>query len=38
VELSFADTVERRSSQLHLQRMLARGEAAEIETGLFQRT
>lgn len=37
VELSFADTVERRSSQLHLRRMLARGEAAEIETGLFQR-
>lgn len=37
VELGFADTVERRSSSLHLQRMFARGEAAVIETGLFQR-
>lgn len=38
VQLSFADTVERRSSSLHLQRMFARGEANETEPGLFQRT
>ena len=38
VELSIADTVERRSSTLHLQRMLTRGEAAELEPGTYQRT
>ncbi|MGH9269779.1 MAG: MBL fold metallo-hydrolase [Ilumatobacteraceae bacterium] len=37
VELSIADTVERRSSTLHLQRMLTRGEAAELEPGTYQR-
>ncbi len=37
VQHSFADTVERRSAELHVQRMLRRGEAAEIETGRFQR-
>ncbi len=38
VELSFAATVEYRTAQLHVQRMLARGEAAAVEPGLFQRT
>lgn len=36
VEATFADSVERRTSELHLQRMLARGEAAEIEPGTFR--
>lgn len=38
VQLSFADSVERRSADLHVQRMLARGEAVEAEPGRFQRT
>ena len=38
VATSFADAVERRSAELHLQRMLARGEAAEVEPGRYQRT
>jgi glyoxylase-like metal-dependent hydrolase (beta-lactamase superfamily II) len=38
VEHSFADTVERRTAELHVQRMLARGEAAEVEPGRFQAT
>ncbi len=38
VELSIADTVERRSSTLHLQRMLTRGEAVELQPGTYQRT
>jgi len=38
VELSIADTVERRSSTLHLQRMLTRGEAVELQAGTYQRT
>ncbi len=37
VELSFTDAVERRTAELHVQRMLARGEAAEVEPGRFQR-
>ena len=36
VEHSFADTVERRTAELHVQRMLARGEAVEVEPGRFQ--
>jgi glyoxylase-like metal-dependent hydrolase (beta-lactamase superfamily II) len=38
VTSTFADAVERRSAELHLQRMLARGEAAEVEPGRYQRT
>ena len=37
VELSFTDAVERRTAELHVQRMLTRGEAAEVEPGRFQR-
>jgi glyoxylase-like metal-dependent hydrolase (beta-lactamase superfamily II) len=37
VESVFAEAVERRTSSLHLDRMLARGEAAEVEPGKFQR-
>jgi glyoxylase-like metal-dependent hydrolase (beta-lactamase superfamily II) len=36
VEHVFADNVERRSATLHLQRMLARGEASEIEPGRYR--
>lgn len=36
VELSFADSVERRSAEMHLQRMFARGEAAEVEPGRYR--
>jgi hypothetical protein len=36
VEHVFADNVERRSATLHLQRMLARGEASEIESGRYR--
>jgi glyoxylase-like metal-dependent hydrolase (beta-lactamase superfamily II) len=38
VEHSFVLDVERRSATLHLERMLRRGEAAEVEPGRFQRT
>ena len=37
VDNTFTTSVERRSAELHLQRMLARGEAVEIEPGCFQR-
>ena len=37
VEHSFTDAVERRTAELHVQRMFARGEAAEVEPGRFQR-
>jgi glyoxylase-like metal-dependent hydrolase (beta-lactamase superfamily II) len=37
VQHSFADSVERRSATLHLDRMLRRGEAVEVEPGRFQR-
>ncbi len=37
VETLFANPVERRSAELHLARMLARGEAREVEPGRFQR-
>jgi glyoxylase-like metal-dependent hydrolase (beta-lactamase superfamily II) len=36
VEHSFADTVERRTAELHVRRMLARGEAVEVEPGRYQ--
>ena len=38
VEMSFLDAVERRSAELHVQRMLSRGEAVEVEPGRYQRT
>ncbi len=37
VEHAFTDAVEWRTAQLHVQRMLVRGEAAEVESGRFQR-
>ena len=37
VETHFAASVERRSAHLHVQRMLARGEAREVEPGRYQR-
>ena len=36
VEMSFLDAVERRSAELHVQRMLRRGEAVEVEPGRHQ--
>jgi glyoxylase-like metal-dependent hydrolase (beta-lactamase superfamily II) len=36
VESSFVGLVERRSAELHVQRMLARDEAVEVEPGRFQ--
>ncbi|MGH1493090.1 MAG: MBL fold metallo-hydrolase, partial [Acidimicrobiales bacterium] len=38
VELVFADSVEQRTAELHLQRMIERGEASEVEPGRFQRS
>ena len=38
VEISFVDNVEARTAELHIQRMLARGEAIEVEAGVFQRS
>lgn len=37
VEHAFADSVETRSAQMHVDRMLRRGEATEVEPGRFQR-
>lgn len=37
VEHTFADSVERRTADLHLARMLERGEATEVEPGHWQR-
>ncbi len=37
VEHVFADSVEGRTAELHLARMIERGEAAEVESGRFQR-
>jgi glyoxylase-like metal-dependent hydrolase (beta-lactamase superfamily II) len=36
VQHVFADNVERRCAAMHVQRMLVRGEATEVEPGLFQ--
>ena len=36
VDHVFADNVEHRSAELHVQRMLRRGEAVEVETGRYQ--
>ncbi len=38
VEYVFADAVEQRTAELHLVRMMARGEATEVEPGRYQRT
>lgn len=38
VEHVFADSVERRTATLHLQRMIQNGEAVEVEADRFQRT
>jgi glyoxylase-like metal-dependent hydrolase (beta-lactamase superfamily II) len=38
VQHVFADAVERRSAELHLRRMILRGEATEIEPGVFRAT
>jgi len=37
VQHVFADSVERRTATLHLDRMLRRGEAVEVETGRYRR-
>ncbi|MET0146849.1 MAG: MBL fold metallo-hydrolase [Ilumatobacteraceae bacterium] len=37
VELSYVEAVEHRSAELHVARMLQRGEAAEVEPGRYQR-
>lgn len=36
VDIPFVETVERRTADLHVARMLSRGEAIEVEPGLFQ--
>ena len=36
VDIPFVATVERRTAELHVERMLARGEAAEVEPGRYQ--
>ena len=38
VQHAFADSVEVRSAQMHVNRMLARGEAVEVDPGRFQRS
>jgi glyoxylase-like metal-dependent hydrolase (beta-lactamase superfamily II) len=38
VEMAFVESVETRSADLHVRRMLQRGEAIEVEPGRFQRT
>jgi glyoxylase-like metal-dependent hydrolase (beta-lactamase superfamily II) len=37
VQITFADAVERRTAELHVARMLARGEAVEVDPGRYQR-
>jgi glyoxylase-like metal-dependent hydrolase (beta-lactamase superfamily II) len=37
VDLIFVQNVERRTAELHLKRMIARGEANEVESGRYQR-
>jgi hypothetical protein len=37
VEMSFCDSIEKRTAELHLARMIERGEATEVETGRYQR-
>lgn len=38
VEMPFVSSVERRSAQMHVERMLRRGEVAEVDPGRYQRT
>lgn len=38
VDIPFVATVERRTAELHVERMLTRGEATEVDPGRFQRT
>ncbi|MFN3257439.1 MAG: MBL fold metallo-hydrolase [Ilumatobacter sp.] len=38
VDMPFVSSVERRSAQMHVERMLRRGEAAEVDPGRYQRT
>jgi len=38
VEMAFVESVERRSAELHVQRMLRRGEATEVAPGRYQAT
>ncbi len=38
VDIPFVETVERRTAELHVARMLTRGEAVEVESGKFQVT
>ncbi len=38
VESTIVEAVERRTAELHLQRMVRRGEATEVESGRFQRS
>jgi glyoxylase-like metal-dependent hydrolase (beta-lactamase superfamily II) len=38
VEMAFVDSVEMRSAEMHVARMLARGEAVEVEPGRYQRS
>jgi hydroxyacylglutathione hydrolase len=38
VEMAFVESVERRSAELHVQRMLRRGEAVEVSPGRYQTT
>lgn len=37
VDHVFADSVEKRTSEMHLQRMISRGEVSEVEMGRYQR-
>ncbi len=37
VEMAFVDSVERRSAEMHVARMLRHGDAAEVEPGRFRR-
>lgn len=36
VEIPFVETVERRTAELHVTRMLSRGEAVEVDAGMFR--
>ena len=36
VDIPFVNAVEARSAELHIQRMIARGEAAEVEPGRYK--
>ena len=38
VDIPFVQTVETRTAQLHIERMLVRGEAIEVDPGRFQRS